>query len=155
TRNGILKNYITDNSSFEDTSASALYAAVGLRLSTLNISSTHLTTSLTLLSSLSSYVNSTGFLTQTVNPLDFSSSSGSGVGEGDGDGGSGSPEGQAFVVMAYAAHREWDRLGREGGGGGDGLGGTSGALSLFGGVGWGWGWGWGMVAVAGAVGCIL
>ncbi|ODN79264.1 hypothetical protein L202_03278 [Cryptococcus amylolentus CBS 6039] len=30
TTNGILKNYITDNSSFEDTSASALYAAVGL-----------------------------------------------------------------------------------------------------------------------------
>ncbi|ODN76408.1 hypothetical protein L198_08092 [Cryptococcus wingfieldii CBS 7118] len=145
TSNGILRNYITDNSSFEDTSASALYAAVGLRLSTLNISSTHLNTSLTLLSSASSYVNSSGFLTQTVNPLDFSHQATD----------SGSPEGQAFVVMAYAAHKDWDALGREGRGGDDGLGETSGALGLMRfGLGGG-SVGWGMVGLAVAVGCIL
>ncbi|WVQ75720.1 hypothetical protein IAR50_005350 [Cryptococcus sp. DSM 104548] len=112
---GIFHNYITDNTSFLDSSSSALYAAVGLRLQTLNITSSHVNTSLTLLSSASSYINSTGYLTQTVNPLDFTHQA-----EDEG-----SPEGQSFVVMAYAAHEEWDNMGMGGHGGDDGLGSES------------------------------
>ncbi|KAK8853391.1 hypothetical protein IAR55_004095 [Kwoniella newhampshirensis] len=118
TSDGLLRNYITDSSSFEDTSGTALFAATGLRLSTLNITNNYVNTSLNMLSALSTHVNSTGYLTQVVNPNDFTK-------QGDH-----SPEGQSFVVMAYAAYKEWDALGRAGapgGGGGDPLGQSSGA----------------------------
>ncbi|WVQ66675.1 uncharacterized protein L199_004863 [Kwoniella botswanensis] len=87
TSDGLLHNYINDNTS---------------RLSTLNITDTYVPDSLKLLAAVSSYVNSTGYLTQVVNPYDFSKQ------------GTVSPEGQSFVVMAYAAYKEWDSLGRRG-----------------------------------------
>ncbi|WWC72204.1 uncharacterized protein I206_106164 [Kwoniella pini CBS 10737] len=102
TSDGLYHNYLNDNSSFKDTSGSALMAATGLRISTLNLTDSYVPDSLKLLAAVSSYVNSTGYLTQTVNPYDFSKE------------GTYSPEGQSFVVMAYAAYKEWDSLGRKG-----------------------------------------
>nr|XP_031861582.1 uncharacterized protein CI109_002811 [Kwoniella shandongensis]KAA5528654.1 hypothetical protein CI109_002811 [Kwoniella shandongensis] len=102
TKDGLFHNYMTDTSSFEESSATALYAATGLRLSTLNITNNYVNTSLNLLAAVSSRVNSTGFLTQVVNPNDFTK-------QGDH-----SPEGQSFVVLAYAAYKEWDSLGKNG-----------------------------------------
>lgn len=91
---------------------------------------------LNLLSSASRYVsNSTGVLEQVVDPLDWSKQ------------GQDSPEGQSFMIMAYAAHGDWDRAGRKGATGvdGDGLGGyTSGAVAR-------WGAGMGATAVAALV----
>ena len=58
--------------------------------------------STTLLSAVSSRVNSTGYLTQVVDPDDFINM------------GSQSPEGQSFVILAYAAYNEWVALGRQG-----------------------------------------
>ncbi|WWC95187.1 hypothetical protein V866_002042 [Kwoniella sp. B9012] len=120
TSDGLLHNYINDNSSFKDTSGSALMAATGIRLSTLNITDTYVPNSLKLLAAVSSYINSTGYLTQVVNPYDFSKQ------------GTISPEGQSFVVMAYAAYKEWDSLGRKGStsGNDDPLGSSSSAFKV-------------------------
>ncbi|AFR94210.1 hypothetical protein C343_02279 [Cryptococcus neoformans C23] len=123
TGNGIFHNYINDSSSFEDASSAALISHVGLRLSTLGITNDYVDMALGLLSAASSYVNSTGYLTQVVNPLDFSKQ------------GEESPEGQSFLVMAYAAHKDWDDAGRAGHTGDDGLGSKSGALPQIGGLG--------------------
>jgi hypothetical protein len=46
-------------------------------------------------------------LTQVVNPLDFQTQ------------GEQSPEGQAFVVLAYAGYNDWKALGSQGGDGKD------------------------------------
>ena len=58
--------------------------------------------STTLLSAVSSRVNSTGYLTQVVDPDDFVQL------------GTQSPEGQSFVLLAYAAYNQWVALGRQG-----------------------------------------
>ena len=71
-------------------------------MATLNLTNTYVTSSLTLLSAVSEKVNSTGYLTQVVDPNDFTQQ------------GSQSPEGQSFVVLAYAAYDEWDKMGRPG-----------------------------------------
>nr|ODN86755.1 hypothetical protein L203_04005 [Cryptococcus depauperatus CBS 7841] len=115
TKKGLFHNWMTDKNSFEDASAAALLSTVGLRLSTLNITNDYVDTSLNLLSAASSYVNSTGYLTNVVNPLDFSKPSDH------------SPEGQSFLIMAYAAHKDWDNAGRAGHTKNDGLGKNSGA----------------------------
>ncbi|WRT70037.1 uncharacterized protein IL334_007031 [Kwoniella shivajii] len=121
TSDGLFHNYISDNSSFKDTSGTALMASTGLRLSTLNITDNYVPNSLKLLAAVSSYINSTGYLTQVVNPYDFTKE------------GTYSPEGQSFVVMAYAAYKEWDSLGRKGSNAGkdDPLGSSSSALKQF------------------------
>ncbi|KIR39082.1 hypothetical protein I307_01801 [Cryptococcus deuterogattii 99/473] len=127
TSNGIFYNYINNTSSFEDASSAALMSHVGLsalsRLSTLGITNDYVDMALGLLSAASSYVNSTGYLTQVVNPLDFSEQ------------GEESPEGQSFLVMAYAAHKDWNNAGRAGHTNNDGLGSKSGALPQTGGLG--------------------
>ncbi|XAO22078.1 hypothetical protein I312_100843 [Cryptococcus bacillisporus CA1280] len=123
TSNGIFYNYINNTSSFEDASSAALMSHVGLRLSTLGITNDYVDMALGLLSAASSYVNSTGYLTQVVNPLDFSEQ------------GEESPEGQSFLVMAYAAHKDWNNAGRAGHTNNDGLGSKSGALPQIGGLG--------------------
>lgn len=81
-------------------------------MSLLGITNAHVPLSLNLLRNAGRYVdNSTGVLTQVVDPLDWSRQ------------GADSPEGQMFMIMAYAAHKEWDRNGRQGNDGqGDGLG---------------------------------
>ncbi|OCF43696.1 hypothetical protein I317_02448 [Kwoniella heveanensis CBS 569] len=102
TSDGLFHNYLDDTSSFKDTSSVALYAATGFRLSQLNITDAYTPNATALLGAASSYVNSTGYLTQVVNPYDFSKQGGE------------SAEGQSFMVMAYAAYKEWDSLGRKG-----------------------------------------
>ncbi|WVQ94887.1 hypothetical protein IAU59_001972 [Kwoniella sp. CBS 9459] len=102
TSDSLLHNYLDDASSFKDTSSVALYAAVGFRLSQLNITDAYTPNATALLGAASTYVNSTGYLGQVVNPFDFSKQ------------GSESAEGQSFMVMAYAAYKEWDSLGRKG-----------------------------------------
>jgi hypothetical protein len=72
------------------------------RLSTLNLTNTHVSFGISLLSSVSSKVNSTGFVTQVVNPYDF------------GVQGAESAEAQSFIIMAYAAYDQWDKQGRPG-----------------------------------------
>ena len=90
------------------------------RLSTLNLTNSFVDLSITLLSSVSAKVNSTGYVTQVVNPYNF------------GQQGAVSPEAQSFVVMAYAAYNEWDQAGRPGKGpsSDDPLGSDSGAMMV-------------------------
>ncbi|WVQ84742.1 hypothetical protein IAT38_006899 [Cryptococcus sp. DSM 104549] len=137
-KNGVYYNYMLDDTSFEDASAAALMASVGLRLSTLNITSSHVTSSLSLLSAASSYVNSTGYLTQVVNPLDFTKQ------------GTESPEGQSFLILGYAAHKDWDAAGRQGHTEDDGLGKNSQAGRSVGGV-----WGGVLAVTAGVAGLLV
>jgi hypothetical protein len=73
----------------------------------MGLTNAHIPFAINTLSSVSSYVNSTGYLTQVVNPLDFQS-------QGDS-----SPEGQAFVVLAYAGYEDWKAQGSQGGDGKD------------------------------------
>ncbi|WVF67288.1 hypothetical protein IAT40_002038 [Kwoniella sp. CBS 6097] len=102
TSDNLFHNYLNDESSFKDTSSVALYAAAGFRLSQLNITDAYTPNATALLSAASTYVNSTGYLTQVVNPFDFTKQGGE------------SAEGQSFMVMAYSAYKEWDSLGRKG-----------------------------------------
>lgn len=71
-------------------------------MATLSLSTSYLNTSLTLLSAVSSKVNSTGYLTSVVDPENFAQQ------------GSQSPEGQSFVVLAYAAYNDWVAMGKPG-----------------------------------------
>lgn len=59
---------------------------------------------LRLLAAVSRNVNETGHLGQVTDPYSFSRQ------------GEYSPEGQTFVVMAYAAYNDWDDAGRNGAG---------------------------------------
>ncbi|KAK4686019.1 hypothetical protein P7C73_g4107, partial [Tremellales sp. Uapishka_1] len=213
TGNGLLRNYMIDNTSFEDTSSSALFAAAGLglfsfhnmdasmiahflliassavplvytsarlsfdlfisssillafslprpastkhprslpishscsvslslsfalsalpsststsptdrtrsRMSTLNLTNTYVPFSLTLLASVSSAVNETGYLSQVVDPNSFDKQ------------GTVSPEGQSFVVLAYAAYNDWTKAGSQGSTGSNPLGVVSAALGAL------------------------
>ncbi|GFZ50987.1 hypothetical protein JCM24511_08745 [Saitozyma sp. JCM 24511] len=134
TSDGLFHNYINDTSTFEDAAGAALMAATGLRLSTLNITNNYVPAALTLLSGVSDKVNSTGYLTQVVNPNSFGAQ------------GTESPEGQSFVIMAYSAFKEWEQRGQSGfNGSGDPLGMGSAAGRRVGpvlGLGLESGWGW-------------
>jgi hypothetical protein len=79
---------------------------------------------LKMLAAVSRHVNSTGHLGQVTDPYSFSK-------EGDY-----SPEGQSFVVMAYAAYNEWDAQGRKGAGDDNLQDGDNGASRLAGGGVW-------------------
>lgn len=68
----------------------------------MNLTNDYVPMGVRLLSAVSRQINETGHLGQVTDPYSFSR-------EGDY-----SPEGQAFVVMAYAAYEEWDAAGREG-----------------------------------------
>lgn len=72
------------------------------RLSTLNITNTYANLSVTLLSAVSQKVNSTGYLTQAVNPVNFAAQ------------GTQSPEGQSFILLAYSAYYDWVKAGKQG-----------------------------------------
>lgn len=116
---GLFNNYANDSSTFADASSAALVASTVYRTALLTNSFTHLphaesvrqqlwasNSSSSNSSSSSGYTNdsstanmahftSSGWLTPVVNPNSFSQE------------GSQSPEGQAFVVMMYAAWRDW------------------------------------------------
>ncbi|KAL7423979.1 hypothetical protein Q5752_001564 [Cryptotrichosporon argae] len=117
TSSGLFHNYINDSSTFEDAASAALMSSVGLRLATLNLTDAYVDMSLTLLSAVGAHVNSSGYLTQVVNPKSF------------GEQGTASPEGQAFVLLAYSAFNEWEALGSPGNSSSSPLG-KSGAAAL-------------------------
>jgi len=71
-------------------------------MSTMNLTNDYIPMGLKLLAAVSRQVNETGHLGQVTDPYSFSV-------EGDY-----SPEGQSFVVMAYAAYNDWDVAGRGG-----------------------------------------
>jgi hypothetical protein len=102
TDKGLLRNHINDSSSFEDSAASALVAAAGLRFSTMNLTNDYVDMSLTLLGGASRNVNSSGYLNHVVNPMTFVNET------------TESPEGQSFMILAYAAYNDWDKAGRPG-----------------------------------------
>lgn len=98
----LIRNYVNNESSFEDSCATALIAATGLRMSTLNLTNDYVTPSLQMLAAASKNVNETGYLTHVTNPMLFKV-------EGDS-----SPEGQTFIILAYAAYKDWVAQGKQG-----------------------------------------
>ncbi|EIW72178.1 hypothetical protein M231_01851 [Tremella mesenterica] len=116
TKDGLLRNYIDQSSSFEETAGSALIAAVALRMSTMGLTNQYASQGIQLLSAVSAKVNSSGYLTQVVNPYDWSQTA------------TQSPEGQSFVIMAYSAYNEWISQGQQGDSDKNPLGNDSGAL---------------------------
>lgn len=100
--NHMIRNYVNNASSFEDSCATALIAATGLRMSTLGLTNDYVNPSLQMLSAASKNVNETGYLTHVTNPMLFKV-------EGDS-----SPEGQTFIILAYAAYKDWVSQGKQG-----------------------------------------
>jgi hypothetical protein len=77
-------------------------AAAGLRFSTMNITNDYVDMSLKMLAGASRNVNSTGYVGQVVNPITFDRVD------------TQSPEGQSFIILAYAAYNDWDKAGKPG-----------------------------------------
>ena len=105
TSSGLVRNYITDQSSFPDTAGSTMLAYSAFRLSTMGLSNDH--------TGFANQVHSTvvqrhladnGTLTDAVDPLVW-----------DRLGAEGSPEGQSFVLLMQAAYNDF----RAGGGSDD------------------------------------
>jgi hypothetical protein len=71
-------------------------------MSNQNLTNDYVPMGLKMLAAVSRQINSTGHLGQVTDPYSFSV-------QGDY-----SPEGQSFVVMAYAAHNDWEAQGSEG-----------------------------------------
>jgi hypothetical protein len=71
-------------------------------MSNQNLTNDYVPMGLKMLAAVSRSINSTGHLTQVTDPYSFSV-------QGDY-----SPEGQSFVVMAYAAYQDWEAQGSEG-----------------------------------------
>lgn len=71
-------------------------------MSNQNLTNDYVPMAIKMLAAVSRQVNSTGHLTQVTDPYSFSV-------QGDY-----SPEGQSFVVMAYAAYEDWKSQGSEG-----------------------------------------
>jgi hypothetical protein len=103
-------------------------------MSTLNLTNDYVPMGIKMLSAVSAKVNSTGWVTQVVDPYNFVQQ------------GAESAEAQSFVVMAYAAYDQWTKAGRQGNSGGDHpLGDESGAARAF---------GWSAACVVGVVGVL-
>ncbi|EJT45607.1 hypothetical protein A1Q1_05944 [Trichosporon asahii var. asahii CBS 2479] len=102
TGNHMIRNYVNNESSFEDSCATTLIAATGLRMSTLNLTDDYVPTSLQMLAAASKNVNETGYLTHVTNPMLFKVE------------GSSSPEGQTFIILAYSAYKDWIAQGKKG-----------------------------------------
>lgn len=77
-------------------------ASTAFRLSTMNVTDQWVNMGSSLLSGASNHVNSTGHLNNVVNPLAFDK-------EADE-----SPEGQSFIILGYAAYKQWDQRGAPG-----------------------------------------
>lgn len=94
---GLVYNYMDNSSTFEDTAGSALLASTAYRLSNLGLNSDHVDFALQIHATIAThYINDTGYLVHTVNPLSFNT-----------EATAGSPEGQSFVVMMEGAYREY------------------------------------------------
>ncbi|OBZ76113.1 Unsaturated rhamnogalacturonyl hydrolase YesR [Grifola frondosa] len=99
--NGTLYNYIDDDTSFADSSSTALLASVTFRIAALTGDFTYIPAANRALSVIESSVNADGWLLNTVDPETFNTPS---------QPGSYSPEGQAFVLLLQAAHRDLLKL---------------------------------------------
>lgn len=77
-------------------------ASAGFRMSTLNLTNDHVDLASGMLAGASRNVNSTGYITNVTDPYKFS------------EPGTYSPEGNSFVLLAYAAYNEWDKMGQPG-----------------------------------------
>lgn len=94
--NGALLNVIDNGNSFIDSSSTALMAAVTYRLATYLPSAIQLVQYADSARRLiAQNIDANGWLTQVVDPYSFSVQ------------GMNSPEGQAFVLLMEAAHRDW------------------------------------------------
>ncbi|KAJ9091754.1 hypothetical protein QFC19_008964 [Naganishia cerealis] len=95
-KDGLVRNYIDNSSTFEDTAGSTLLAAVAYRLATMNLTTAHVGFANQIHSTVAArHINSTGYLTGAVDPLSF------------GKQGTYSPEGQAFVLLMQAAYKDY------------------------------------------------
>lgn len=83
-------------------------AATGFRFAAMNITNDYVDMSLKMLASVSKNVNATGYLNKVVSPMTFAHESTS------------SPEGQSFMILAYAAYNDWDAAGKPGANGSSG-----------------------------------
>jgi rhamnogalacturonyl hydrolase YesR len=102
TSSGLVRNYMTTESSFIDTAGSSLLAYSAFRLSTMGFTSDHVGFANQIHSSVvGSHIAENGTLTEAVDPLVW-----------DRQGTNGSPEGQSFVLLMQAAYNEY----RSGGG---------------------------------------
>ena len=97
--NGTLYNYIDQNTSFADTSSTALLAAASYRLATITGDWTHVPAASKAFNLIKASLTDDGWLLNTVDPLTFNSPSASGTF---------SPEGQAFVLLLQAAWRDFN-----------------------------------------------
>ncbi len=77
-------------------------ASAGFRMSTLNLTNDHVEMAVDMLAGASRNVNSTGYLINVTDPYSFHKP------------GTYSPEGNAFVVLGYAAYNDWDKMGKPG-----------------------------------------
>lgn len=77
-------------------------ASAGFRMSTLNLTNDHVEMAVDMLAGASRNVNSTGYLVNVTDPYSFHKP------------GTYSPEGNAFVILGYAAYNEWDEMGKPG-----------------------------------------
>ena len=96
--NGTLYNYIDQDTSFADSSSTALLAAASYRLATITGDWTHITAASKAFDLIKASLTEDGWLLNTVDPLTFSTASPPGTY---------SPEGQAFVLLLQAAWRDF------------------------------------------------
>ncbi|GAA6005420.1 hypothetical protein JCM11491_003636 [Sporobolomyces phaffii] len=100
-QDGLLPNYFDVHSSFSDSAGSALLAASAFRLATLDSASSTdyssiLRSASTIRSTVNGNIQSSGWLSQVVDPLSFAQQAQT------------SPEGQAFVLLLQAAYRDFE-----------------------------------------------
>ncbi|KAF9045966.1 Six-hairpin glycosidase [Hymenopellis radicata] len=98
--NGTLLNVLDDYSSFADSSSTALMAAVTYRMAVYTNDTSLISYADKALQLIVDSIDENGWLQNTVDPYTFTTATV--------EGGS-SPEGQAFVVLLDAAHRDWIR----------------------------------------------
>ncbi|EIN10295.1 Six-hairpin glycosidase [Punctularia strigosozonata HHB-11173 SS5] len=96
--NGTLYNVLDDDTSFADSSSTALLASVTYRMATLTNDLTYIPNANLALQLIESSLDSDGWLLNTVDPYTFSRPTASG---------SHSPEGQAFVLLLHAGWRDY------------------------------------------------
>ncbi|EGO01597.1 glycoside hydrolase family 105 protein, partial [Serpula lacrymans var. lacrymans S7.3] len=95
---GALLNTLDDSSSFTDTSATAILAAVTYRMAVVRNDTTDIHDASMALRAIANNMDANGWLLNTVNPYTFNSPT---------DAGNHSPEGQAFVLLLHSAWRDY------------------------------------------------
>ena len=96
--NGTLYNYLDQNTSFADSSSTALLAASSYRLAVITGDATHIPAASKAFDLIKASLTDDGWLLNTVDPETFDTPSVAG---------SYSPEGQAFVLLLQAAWRDF------------------------------------------------